>query len=1012
MVIVKKRKIIIKQKFAAKTAKAVRTVAARKPAAPLSAGKAAAAPATGFPIVGVGASAGGLAAFEAFFSGMPAQGNCGMAFVLVQHLAPDHKSILTELVGRYTRMEVLEVVNGMRVRPDRVYIIPPNRDMALMNGCLHLLEQDAARGHHRPIDFFFRSLAQEQHERAIGIVLSGTGSDGTLGLRAIKGEGGMGMAQKPGSTEFDGMPVSAIATGLMDYVLLPAEMPAQLLNYTRRAFGLRMDETPVLAPLAAEALKKIFVLLRSGTGHDFSLYKSNTIYRRIERRMAVHQIDRFDDYLRYLQKMPNEVESLFRNLLIGVTSFFRDPTAFDVLAGQVIPRLFRDKSAGAVIRVWVPGCSTGEEAYSIAMVIQEKMEEFKQGFKVQIFASDIDPRAIAVARKGVYPVSIADDVPPERLKKFFTRSVDGDTFQVNKSIRDLMIFSEHDIIKDPPFSVIDLVSCRNLLIYMGPELQKKIIALFHYAMKPGGLLLLGMAESVGEVGRLFVPVERKVKLYERRASDTDARRVTLEKFPRVNEGLPPGRFIADGAVSGKVDLRALAERTLLMQYPVAGVLVNEQGDILYLYGRTGRYLEPAPGESRMNMLKMAREGLRSELTVALNKSSRHNEVVVRKGVRVRTNGSFSIVNLTVRPAAKMDEARVYLVILEELPASEKKLLAKNGGVKPATSHDRRVKALLQELKVKEDYLQSINEEMQLTNEELKASNEELQSVNEEMQSTNEELETSKEESQSINEELSTVNTELQTRVGDLSRVNNDMNNLIAGTGIGTIFVDHELRIQRFTPTVTRIVNLIPGDIGRSVGHVVANLVGYDSLVQDVQGVLDTLVSKEVEVQGRDGAWYQLGIRPYRTSENMIEGVVITFVEITEIIKARAIQQESEGLRRLAVVVRDADDAITVQDMQGRILAWNPAAVKMFGWSEAEAMMMNMRAMIAEDQREEALAIVERLSRDEVLSPYRMRRRAKDGRVVETWITASALRNDAGIVYGISTTERLVKEAGV
>ena len=992
---------------------AVEVAAGRKPVpAVVKAPAAPPAAVAGFPIVGIGASAGGLAAFEAFFSGMPQVGDCGMAFVLVQHLAPDHKSILSELVSRYTRLQVFVVEDGMLVRPDCVYIIPPNWDMALLNGCLHLLEQNAARGQHRPIDFFFRSLAQEQRDQAIGIVLSGTGSDGTLGLRAIKGEDGMVMAQKPETTEFDGMPASAIATGLMDYVLPPNEMASQLLNYARRTFESRTNAGPVLAPLAAEALKKIFVLLRSGTGHDFSLYKTSTIQRRIERRMAVHQIDRFEDYLRYLQRTPEEVETLFRNLLIGVTSFFRDPVAYDALADKIISRIFRDKPAGEMIRVWVPGCSTGEEAYSIAILFHEKMEEAKQSFKVQIFASDIDPRAVALARKGVYPASIAADISPEHLRKFFTRSADGDTFQINKTIRDMMIFSEHDIIKDPPFSLLDLVTCRNLLIYMGPELQKKIITLFHYALKPSGLLLLGMAESTGEVGRLFNPLERRVKLFERRKSDADTRRVLLDRIPlreKKSFGLP--RSIVESAAGGKTDLRALAERTLLQQLPVVGVLVNEQGDILYLHGRTGRYLEPAPGESHMNVLKMAREGLRSELTVALNKSFRHNAVVEHKCLRVKTNGHFSVVNLAVRPVPKVDETPLYLVTLEEVPAAEKKILAKGDLLKAGAGTNRRVKALMLELKEKEDYLQSINEEMQLTNEELKASNEELQSVNEELQSTNEELETSKEESQSINEELSTVNSELQTRVSDLSRVNNDMNNLISGTGIGTIFVDHELRIQRFTPTVTRIINLIPSDIGRSVGHIVANLVGYDSLVQDVKGVLDTLVPKEVEVQGRDGAWYQLGIRPYRTSENRIEGVVITFVEITEIIKARVMQHESEDLRRLAVVVRDADDAITVQDMQGRILTWSPAAAKMFGWTEAEALKMNMRAMIAEEQREEALGIVQRLSRDEVLAPYRMRRLAKDGRVVATWITATALRNEAGVVYGISTTERLVKEPG-
>jgi two-component system CheB/CheR fusion protein len=533
------------------------------------------ATAAGFPIVGIGASAGGLAAFEAFFSGMPADTDPGMAFVLVQHLAPDHKSILSELVKRYTRMEVFEVADGMAVRPNCAYIIPPNRDMAFLNGTLQLLEPSAPRGHRLPIDFFFRSLAQDQHERAICIVLSGTGSDGTQGVRAIKAEGGMAMAQNPKSTEYDGIPSSAIATGLVDYVLPAAEMPAQLIAYVAHAFGKTSLPASPPAPKAEDALKKIFLLLRAQTSHDFSQYKRSTIVRRVERRMAVHQIERLEDYVRYLQQTPADVEALFRDLLIGVTSFFRDPEAFSALQEQAIPRLFAGKPAGALIRVWVPGCSTGEEAYSLAILLQERLEEMKQSVKLQVFATDIDRRAIECARTGIYPAAIADDISPERLARFFSLEPDGSAYRILKGIRDKVIFSEQDVIKDPPFSKIDLISCRNLLIYMGGELQKKLIPLFHYSLNAEGVLFLGTSETVGEFVDLFASLDRKAKLYQRKEEVAGPHRTGF--LPLLSEeGTFPRPF---GKVPGesKLPVRELIERALLQQYAPPGAVVNEGG---------------------------------------------------------------------------------------------------------------------------------------------------------------------------------------------------------------------------------------------------------------------------------------------------------------------------------------------------------------------------------------------------------------------------------------------------
>ena len=957
--------------------------------------------------MGIGASAGGLAAFEAFFSGMPADSDPGMAFVLVQHLAPDHKSILSDLIRRYTRMQVFEVTDGMEVRPNCAYIIPPNRDMAFMNGTLQLLESAAPRGQRLPIDFFFRSLAQDQHERAIGVVLSGTGSDGTLGIRAIKGEGGMVMAQNPESTEYDGMPRSALATGLVDYELPPAEMAAQLIAYTTHAFG-KPPQPATPHPMTESALKKVFVLLRAQTGHDFSQYKPSTISRRIERRMAVHQIETLEDYVKFIQQTPDEVEALFRDMLIGVTNFFRDPEVFAAIEAQVIPALFAGKPADAAVRVWVAGCSSGEEAYSLAILLAERQEALKQSFKVHVFATDIDSRAIAAARAGIYPASIAADLTPERLARFFSREPGDNAYRIHKGIRDMLIFSEQDVLKDAPFSKLDLISCRNLLIYLNADLHKKLVPLFHYALKPNGFLILGTSETVGEADDLFAALERKHKIYRRKEDLLGTQRVGMGRFlpsiTAIDVALP--RAARNTDYPRKLPLRELAEQALLQQVVQAGALVNAGGDILYLHGRTGMYLEPAPGESGFsNILKMAREGLRRDLTTALHRASQTREPVLCPGLRVKTNGDFTTVNLTVRPVAVAPlEPPLYLVVLEQAQANKSD---PSDPSDPSEASGTRIAALERELRAKDEYLQAANEQLETSNEELKSTNEEMQSVNEELQSTNEELETSKEELQSVNEELATVNAELQTKVADLSQANNDMNNLLAGTGIATVFVDHQLRILRFTPTATKIINLIQGDLGRPVGHTVSNLPGYESLTADVQAVLDTLIPMELDVQSSEGRWYSMRIQPYRTMDNVIKGAVLTFVDVTAVVQTRELLHQANDQLRMAVVVRDAHDAITLQDLDGRIIAWNPGAVRMYGWSEAEALTMNVRDRIPEALRKDALAKLLELSQAKVLEPYSTRRITQQGAVVPVSIISTALVNEAGQVYAIATTERVL-----
>jgi two-component system CheB/CheR fusion protein len=832
-----------------------------------------------FPIVGLGASAGGLAAFEAFFSGMPGDARPGMAFVLVQHLAPDHKSILTELIQRTTSMQVFEAVDGVVVQPNCAYIIPPNRDLACHQGALRVTTPTQERGQRLPIDFLFRSLAEDQHERAIGIVLSGTGSDGTLGLRAIKGEGGMAMAQNPGSSQYDGMPLSALGTGLVDYELPPAEMPAQLLSYVAHAFGHPPRVVAAASKKAAQALADIFVLLRARTGHEFSQYKANTILRRIERRLALNRIESLEAYVAFLKQAPEEADALFRDLLIGVTRFFRDPWAFRALEEKVVAGLFAREPTEAGVRIWCPGCSTGEEAYSLAILLQERMEALDRRSKVQVFATDLDTEAIAIARIGHYPANIEADVTPERLARFFVRDPDGRGYRIHKTIRDLVMLSQQNVIKDPPFSRLDLISCRNLLIYLGPELQKKVIPLFHYALRPGGFLFQGTAETVGEFGELFEAVDRKAKLYQRLQTQAGSPWATLGRSlaPMARpQAAPPGQPEAGPPPQS---LRELTERAYLEQSGAAGVLVNGQGAVLFLHGRAGAFLELPAGEAGINnILKMARDGLRRALTTALHRVVGTQATVRCPGLRVQTNEGLRTVDLAISPVAGSAEggsrSALYLVMLRDAPALEPQERAE------ALPGGSDLAALRLELQAKDDYLKAANEELETSNHELKVSNEELQSTNEEFQSTNEELETSKEELQSLNEELATVNNELQTRVGDLSRANNDMNNLLAGTGVGTLFVDLQLRILRFTPAATRIINLIQSDVGRPVGHLVCKLLDYDRLEADIQAVLDSLEPLEAEVRTRDGRWYAMSIQPYRTLENVVEGAVLTFGDIT------------------------------------------------------------------------------------------------------------------------------------
>jgi two-component system CheB/CheR fusion protein len=881
---------------------------------------------TNFPIIGIGASAGGLTAFKSFFSGLSQNKKPDMAFILIQHLDPKHKSELAEIIESYTYLPVLLITDGMVIQPNFVYVIPPNKELAILNGTLQLLEPTAAGGQRMPIDFFFQTLAQDQREKAVGIILSGAGSDGTSGVSAIKKEGGIIMVQRPDTAEFDSMPRNAIATDLVDFELEPIEMPNLLITLCNKNHLQLPRPLITQSPMTEKELKTIFILLRSQTNHDFSLYKPNTIYRRIERRLAVNKIDSLSDYVKFLQKSTTEVEALFRDLLIGVTNFFRDIDSFKTIEDVVIKKIADNNTIDNSIRVWVPACSTGEEAYSIAILIHEFQETTKQNLKVQIFATDIDSRAIEIARAGLYSTTISENIPPERLSRYFTVEPNGSYYRIHKVIRDMLVFSEQNLIRDPPFSKLDLISCRNLLIYLGDELQKKIIPLFHYALKPEGILFLGNFETIGEWTNLFSVLDRKSKLYQRKE---ELKQSTKSKYLPLMIGAemqPLGLGNKTQSIS-KLPTREIAEHAILHQATPAAALVTANGNILYLHGRTGMFLEPTSGENgASNILKMAREGLKRDLTTALHKASRMTDAVVRlTDLSVKTNGHFTLVNLSVLKVLSNQPAilknPLFLVVFEHSASPEIATthatipVSKNGKKKNAKDSDTRISWLEKELQIKEEYLQTTIEELETSTEELKTSNEKLQSVNEELQSTNEELETSKEELQSVNEELTTVNMELRGKVGDLTQTNNDITNLLAGTGIATLFVDLKLCIVRFTPITTNIINLINSDIGRPVSDLVYNLVSYHNLSTDIQTVLDTLIPKEFQVQTLAGVWYTLRIQPYRTIENVVEGAVLTFVDTSEAMNAKLALEEYE--KHLNQVIENTGVFIFNQDQDLR-----------------------------------------------------------------------------------------------
>ena len=891
-----------------------------------------------FPIVGIGASAGGLEALEQFFVNMPK--DSGMAFVVIQHLDPNHIGIMPELLQRITPMKVFQASDQLIVRPNCVYVIPPNKSMSLLNGLLYLFEPVETRGLRLPIDFFLRSLALDRQEKSIGIILSGMGSDGSLGLKAIKEKNGIVLVQSPASAKFDGMPRSATEVVIADIVAAADELPAKLIAFLKYIPAVSSDSE--IDNKSKSNLDKIIILLREQSGHDFSLYKKNTLFRRIERRKGIHQIEKINNYVRFLQENPNEVGILFKELLIGVTSFFRDSAVWETLKERILPDLLATLPNGHVLRAWVTACSTGEEAYSLAIVFQETLEKLKKrkNLTLQIFATDLDGDAIEMARKGVFHSNISADVTPERLTRFFSAEADG--YRVSSAIREMVVFAPQNVIKDPPFTKLDILTCRNMLIYMEAELQKKLMALFNYSLNPGGIMLLGTAETLGGNTEGFEELDGRLKFYKRTSTPQLPELIDFpSSFSRAKADTREIRKIPKDVEN----IQILADQLLLQQFSPASVLVTDKGDIVYITGRTGKYLEPVAGKANWNIYAMAREGLRDALPIAFRKAMRDFEQVIVRSVKIGINGGTQFVDVTVQRIESPNTLRgMIMVVFADVPARvESDILNPKTGKRSSSGRQQELEIELQ--RSYED-LQSTREEMQTSQEELKSTNEELQSTNEELQSTNEELTTSKEEMQSLNEELQTVNIELQSKISDFVQANNDMKNLLNSTEIATLFLDKDLNIRRFTDSIVNIFKLRHTDIGRPFTDLVSDL-QYPEIEIHALKVLKTLISIETSIETNDGRWFTVRIMPYRTLDDHIDGVVITFTDITSGKIAEDKLTESE--MRFRTIFQESPMGIALIDsLTGQIYEVNSMFAKIAGRTMEEMVKINWMSITHPD----------------------------------------------------------------
>ncbi|MCA9719654.1 MAG: PAS domain-containing protein, partial [Myxococcales bacterium] len=865
-------------------------------------------------VVGIGASAGGLQPLFELFGA--ATVDAGVAYVVVTHHGA--ASELPVLLARHTHLPVVAAVDGDVVHPDRVYVATTPGHLVLEGGVLHVMPTEGFGHRQLPIDRFLVSLARDQGRRAAGVVLSGGGTDGTLGLRAIKAELGLTLAQAPATCEHLSMPRSAIDSGCVDRVDAPAQLAAAVAAHAAVLGDVELPDREADDGVA-EHLGRILAMLRAQVGHDFGGYKASTVVRRVQRRMALHQHARVDPYVELLRDDPEEVRRLFHDLLIGVTSFFRDPGAFEALKREALIPMLRDRARGAAVRCWIPACATGEEAYTIAMVMAEALQEVERAVEIQMFATDIDARAIAIARAGHYPDGIAADVSRERLERFF--AIDDGGYRVRSELRDMLVFSEHDVIADPPFSKLDLLSCRNFLIYLEAATQRRVLPLFHYALRPGGVLLLGSAESIGAFGEQFEPLDRSHNLYRR--LDTPVKRW---QQPFVPAGDAVVRAFVQPTRVGTVDV---AERVLLDAVVPPSVIVDGRGEVQHVHGRVEPFLQVAPGEPSLNIFHMARPELRNGLAVALRQAAGHDELVQRDGLHVDGDGGPIGVALQVRRAVRpSDGAEIFVIVFERRAPPSSPASAPAPEPEPEA-----LQGLSAELHATRDTLQSTIEQYETTLEELRASNEELQSTNEELRSINEELETSKEEQQSMNEELQTLNAELKDKIVELSRAHDDMRNLLNSTEVATLFLDGELRIQRFTRETTRVANLIQADIGRPIGDL-SNKLEYEQLEDDAREVLRTLVFKQVVVRSQDGAWLQVRIMPYRTSDDRISGVVITFFDVTRFHELELALDDERAA--WVAAVEASPDADALVDPHGRAVAASAGFWTAVGASAGEA----------------------------------------------------------------------------
>ena len=965
-------------------------------------------------IVGIGASAGGLQALEEFLSYVP--NSSGLAFVIIQHLNPTYQGKLPEVLQRATVMQVIQAGHHMEVKPNCVYVIPPNRDLSILHGSLLLLERVVKQGLHLPINFFFRALAADQHVRAVCVVLSGMGCDGTQGLRDIKENAGLALVQLPESAEYDSMPLSAIATNLADIIASAKQLPTQLLAYLNHStITIDASEEPQshLKHSSNNILQQIIILLSQRSGNDFLLYKNSTINRHIEQRMQVHQLESTAAYLRYLLGNPQEVDALSKELLIGVTYFFRDPTTWLNLATQVLPALLAKYPAGKQIRAWLPACSTGEEAYTLAMLFKEILAKLKpeQLFSLQIFATDLNQEAIDRARLGSYTADIEDDVSVQRLARFFVKEENG--YRINNEIREMVVFAAHNIIFDPPFTKLDILSCRNLLIYFKSQLQKRLIRLFYYSLASQGILILGPSETITGSASLFKKIGNKSKLYQRIDSSLEMMDIEFAtNFLPVTSAVTGLAAKIQNIKTPTPNPQRLTEKILLQHFTPAAVLANAEGDILYINGRTGKYLEPAAGNANWNLYAMAREGLKYPLTMAIKKSRIQREAVQVKNLTVDSNSGQQTINLSVQLfSTKEDISGSMLVVFTEVSAPLpplKKRATKN--VSQTLDH----REAQQRAGFGNEKIQVLHQKIHFMREEMQSSKEEFKLANQELQLTNEELTTAKEEMQSLNEELRTINAQLQSNMRDLSWVNNDMENLLNSTEIATVFLDNALNVRRFTDDSTRLFKLIPSDLGRSLFDVVSDL-DYASLQSDATEVLQTLVSIEKQVPAKGARWFKVRTMPYRTHDNVIDGLVITFVDITDIKQVEVGLENTQkelhkSLIDLERIFNLSAYMVCIASVEGYFQKVSPAFTETLGFSEKEFLAKPFVDFVHPCDKQSTIDKMEPLARGVPVIQFSNRYICHDGSYKWLEWTARSFVN-GGQIYAIAydVTDRKLTE---